>query len=192
MFAGYPRFSLQTTHVLRVYNVTSIHELSQVKPAENDNAIYEQHITYWAHDVSWWTLKYKTNRHMRDLDFLHVIAFLLLHRQLLTATKAPLDLYWRTPPIIRFWRAPKPIIWCTNVHHHHHHHQRPPLSSPPKCITIHIFHHHQHHHYHHRHHHHQYHQYKHHTTTIFSQIFFVIYFIWRKTGCWSCCCVKSF
>ena len=135
MFAGYPRFSLQTTRVLRVYNVTSIHELSQVKPAENDNAIYEQHITYWAHDVSWWTLKYKTNRRMRDLDFLHVIAFLLLHRQLLTATKAPLDLYWRTPPIIRFWRAPKPIIWCTNVHHHHHHDQGPPPPSPPSTPT---------------------------------------------------------
>ena len=39
---GYPRFSLQITQVLRVYNVFSIHGWSEVKPAENDDVIYEK------------------------------------------------------------------------------------------------------------------------------------------------------
>ena len=33
--------SLQTTHVLRVYNLLSIHGWCEVKPAENDDGIYE-------------------------------------------------------------------------------------------------------------------------------------------------------
>ena len=35
-------FSLQTTHVLRVYNLLTIHEWSEEIPAENDDVIYEQ------------------------------------------------------------------------------------------------------------------------------------------------------
>ena len=37
--ARYPRFSLQTTHV---YNVPLIHGWSEVKPALNDDVIYDQ------------------------------------------------------------------------------------------------------------------------------------------------------
>ena len=36
------RFSLHTTHVLRVYNVLSIHGWSEVKPAEKDDVIYDK------------------------------------------------------------------------------------------------------------------------------------------------------
>ena len=39
ILSRYPRFSLQTTHVLRVYNVPSIHRWSEVRPAENDDAM---------------------------------------------------------------------------------------------------------------------------------------------------------
>ena len=42
IFCGYPRFSLLTTHVLTVYNVLSIKGCSDMKPAENDDVIYEQ------------------------------------------------------------------------------------------------------------------------------------------------------
>ena len=42
IFCGYPRFSLLTTHVLTVYNVLSIKGWSDMKPAENDDLIYEQ------------------------------------------------------------------------------------------------------------------------------------------------------
>ena len=42
IFDVYPRFSLQTIHVLRVYNVPSIHGWSDDNPAENDGAIFEQ------------------------------------------------------------------------------------------------------------------------------------------------------
>ena len=35
-------FLLQTTQVLRVYDVLSIHGWSKVKPAKNDDVIYEQ------------------------------------------------------------------------------------------------------------------------------------------------------
>ena len=37
IFGRYPQFSIQTTYVLRVYN-----GWSEVKPAENDDVIYEQ------------------------------------------------------------------------------------------------------------------------------------------------------
>ena len=40
--ARYPRFLLQTTHVLRVYNVLLLHGWSEVKPALNDDVIYDQ------------------------------------------------------------------------------------------------------------------------------------------------------
>ena len=46
IFGGYPRFSLQTTHVLKVYIVLSIHGWSEVTPAENDDVIYEQPPTF--------------------------------------------------------------------------------------------------------------------------------------------------
>ena len=42
ILGGYPRFSLQTNHVLRVYNVLSIHWWSEVKPAKNEDVIYKQ------------------------------------------------------------------------------------------------------------------------------------------------------
>ena len=45
IFGGHTRFSLQTTHVLKVYNVLSIHGWSEIKPAENDDAIYGQPLT---------------------------------------------------------------------------------------------------------------------------------------------------
>ena len=41
-------FSHKTTHVLRVYNVLSIQRWSEVKPVENDDAIYEQPHTTWS------------------------------------------------------------------------------------------------------------------------------------------------
>ena len=46
IFGGYPRFKLPTSHVLRVYNVLSIHEWSEVKTTENDDVIYEQTPNY--------------------------------------------------------------------------------------------------------------------------------------------------
>ena len=42
IFGEYPQFSLQTTHLLRVHNVLLIHGWSEVKPAQNDDIIYEQ------------------------------------------------------------------------------------------------------------------------------------------------------
>ena len=42
IFGRYPRFSLQTTHVLRVYDVLSMHGWSEEIPAENEDVIYEQ------------------------------------------------------------------------------------------------------------------------------------------------------
>ena len=42
ILGGYPRVLLQTNHVLRVYNVLSIHGWSERKPAKNDDVIYEQ------------------------------------------------------------------------------------------------------------------------------------------------------
>ena len=42
IFGGYPRFSLQTTHVLREYNVLLIHGWSEVKPAEKDDVIFDK------------------------------------------------------------------------------------------------------------------------------------------------------
>ena len=44
---GCSRFSLQTTHILRAYNVLSIHGWSQVKPAENYDVVYEQPQRPW-------------------------------------------------------------------------------------------------------------------------------------------------
>ena len=41
IFGRYPRFSLQTTHVLRVHCILLIHGWSEVKPDENDHVIYE-------------------------------------------------------------------------------------------------------------------------------------------------------
>ena len=40
--SGYSRFSLQTTHVLRVYDGHSMHGWSEEIPAENEDVIYEQ------------------------------------------------------------------------------------------------------------------------------------------------------
>ena len=44
---GFSRLSLQTTHILRAYNVLSIHGWSQVKPAENYDVVYEQPQRPW-------------------------------------------------------------------------------------------------------------------------------------------------
>ena len=42
IFSSYPWFSLQPTHLLRVCNELSIDEWSEVKPAKNDDVIYDQ------------------------------------------------------------------------------------------------------------------------------------------------------
>ena len=157
IFAGYPRFSLQTTHVLRVHNVTSIHELPQVKPTENDNAIYEQHLTYSAHDVSSdGLLNIRPTGVCEIWIFVPCNSFPFVAPPVVDSHKGS---SW--PVVEESTNYPFLASAQTNylMHQrppHHHHHQRPPLSSPPKCITINIVHHHQHYHYHN---HHQYHQY---------------------------------
>ena len=53
------RVSLQTTHVLRVYNVLSIHEWSEEIPTENDDVIYEQPFSpleFWLLLVRWYSI----------------------------------------------------------------------------------------------------------------------------------------
>ena len=57
IFSGYPRFSLQTTHLSRVCNELSKNGLSEVKPSKNDDIIYDQPLKVGGVVMDLWTKK---------------------------------------------------------------------------------------------------------------------------------------